>query len=562
MSARRTIAVVAPLLLLVCAVLVYRRFEVWLSLGFVSAAVVVSAILGPNPNLERLFRRVLAPGAVASILLAVQLYGPVFGWLGFGAAHGTDGAVETALSPQDELGVVLVALALSSAIVLILLAIIFFVASQMLTEWVEAVDPTTKPAAAGRLLRDLYLGFNKAVLMVREGKFETTRPGADGLMQKIGGPGTLIVHHGNAAVLERGGKFTRIARCGITQLALFERIRAPLDLQVQQRTISVNDVYTRDGVPLSIDLDLRYQICQTEPPPPEPALRHRHRMLRWLRALTIQSFPKPRRRRVNEFFTAVQRDATTIGSTVSTAYSNSVAWLKGSGKPPSVPQDLFSVSDGDLLGAVYKTDNWHTSLHNAARNFVRDILGARTFDTIFEWNEASNEMLPRSAIRETLVGRLNRRTIEEQWGMVILSCDITSLTVPAAARKRMLERWEADWEVRTATAQKQATITRGEADAAAASAQEAARARASAQMVAAITGLLRDPDTKISNEQLDRIIRLRLIDAMEKMAGEHVSGMMFPGNLLDILGVGDVLPKAPEGGASDTPPPPPDPVAQ
>ena len=82
----------------------------------------------------------------------------------------------------------------------------------------------------------------------------------DALVEKIGGPATLIVYADSAVVLEQAGRLTRIFRGPQTlKLKPFERVGDTLDLRPQNWPFEVN-VRTRDGIPIKYEANVQFQI--------------------------------------------------------------------------------------------------------------------------------------------------------------------------------------------------------------------------------------------------------------------------------------------------------------
>jgi len=119
----------------------------------------------------------------------------------------------------------------------------------------------------------------------------------------------------------------------------------------------------------------------------------------------------------------------------------------------------------------------------------------------------------------------------------------------------LLSKWLADWEVKVATSKKQATIAEGEAEAAALSAQETARARAQMQMINTITQAIAEMRKVGTPSDVQSVIALRLIEALEKMATEHTTGFFLPVELLQMLAVGQVTTSGTTPAAGGTPSP-------
>jgi len=122
-------------------------------------------------------------------------------------------------------------------------------------------------------------------------------------------------------------------------------------------------------------------------------------------------------------------------------------------------------------------------------------------------------------------------------------------------RDQLLSKWLADWEVKVATSKKQATIAEGEAEAAALSAQETARARAQMQMINTITQAIAEMRKVGTPSDVQSVIALRLIEALEKMATEHTTGFFLPVELLQMLAVGQVTTSGTTPAAGGTPSP-------
>ncbi len=97
-------------------------------------------------------------------------------------------------------------------------------------------------------------------LIIREGKIIF----GEDILKKIGGPGGLVIHQDTAVVLEQGGKLTRVIRGpGFPHLAPFEKVWDVLDLRPQRWVFPVSAI-TYDGIPITYDADVRFQIGDTE----------------------------------------------------------------------------------------------------------------------------------------------------------------------------------------------------------------------------------------------------------------------------------------------------------
>lgn len=106
-------------------------------------------------------------------------------------------------------------------------------------------------------------------LTVREGQIDHKYQGT--LMTDLGGPGIVVIFSDSAVVLERFGRFIRLAGPGTIFLRRFERIREVLDLRPQERTAQVRAL-TKEGLPVETEVQVRFQLARDRnkpfPPPP------------------------------------------------------------------------------------------------------------------------------------------------------------------------------------------------------------------------------------------------------------------------------------------------------
>jgi regulator of protease activity HflC (stomatin/prohibitin superfamily) len=379
-------------------------------------------------------------------------------------------------------------------------------------EWITTLDPDIDEKEARTFLRNLFLELNYPIMIVDDGEVKTTRgagpSGPGGLLMRLGGPGLLFANHGNAVALERAGKFSRVARSGVTFLGSYERPRSVVDLRPQGNTnLPVEEVYTRDGVILSFNLGVFYQIRRAQQLP---------------RAVTSPGVQPPR--------VPVVAAEETLGQ----ADFYELAMQAGTSVVPPREGDQFPVADQDVINAVYGISSWQGATEAVAAYMLRDVIAERNLDDIYQFEQG--KLLPRKEIREEVMRRLNEVTTES-WGTEVTWVDIGTVNIPSQVRDQLLSKWLADWEGKVQMSRKQATIARGEAEAAALSAQETARARAQMQMITTITQAFQEMEKLGASSEIEHIIALRLIEALEKLATEHATGIFFPTELLEIMGV-------------------------
>ncbi|HEY88286.1 MAG TPA: hypothetical protein G4N98_00945 [Thermoflexia bacterium] len=129
---------------------------------------------------------------------------------------------------------------------------------QMAVHFVRAFyQVKTSDAAAGFLFRRVFGQLSMRPFVVVKGGQVTL---GDALVEKIGGPATLIVYADSAVVLEQAGRLTRIFRGPETlKLKPFERIWDTLDLRPQSWPFEVN-ARTKDGIPIKYEANVQFQI--------------------------------------------------------------------------------------------------------------------------------------------------------------------------------------------------------------------------------------------------------------------------------------------------------------
>ncbi len=111
---------------------------------------------------------------------------------------------------------------------------------------------------ARRVLISILLNVNYPYMVIKDGEEKETKP--QGILSRLGGPGLVIIHPNSAVVFERGDKLTKVELGGFVTTERFERPGKIIDLRPQSANQLVEDVLTKDGVPLKIELRIFYQI--------------------------------------------------------------------------------------------------------------------------------------------------------------------------------------------------------------------------------------------------------------------------------------------------------------
>ena len=98
----------------------------------------------------------------------------------------------------------------------------------------------------------------------------TITKGEDSIVATTGGPGNVIVYNDSAVVLEKDGRLTRVEGSGYVKLEPFERIFGIIDLRPKRWVVTV-EAMTKDGIPISWDAEIHYQIVDNGQEPSEDA---------------------------------------------------------------------------------------------------------------------------------------------------------------------------------------------------------------------------------------------------------------------------------------------------
>jgi hypothetical protein len=84
-------------------------------------------------------------------------------------------------------------------------------------------------------------------------------PAEDKILTRLGGPGHLVVYNDSAVVLEQGGRLTKVVGAGFPHLERFEKVFEVIDLR-PKRWVNTVTAMTREGIPISWDAEVHYQI--------------------------------------------------------------------------------------------------------------------------------------------------------------------------------------------------------------------------------------------------------------------------------------------------------------
>ncbi len=268
------------------------------------------------------------------------------------------------------------------------------------TEWILALGESmgVNRNLAWRLLFSLVLRINKPYIIVEDGERKVTKPA--GILETIGGPGLVVVRPFNAIVCEQSGQVSKIVGAGVTTLEKFEFIKAALSLRSKWECFELEDVMTKDNVPLLVRGGVSFRIMDAT-----TAREHRD-----------QADPVVRR------------------------------WREIVGEPD------YPVHQWTLYKAVYgvsesKDWDWIQQAKGVAGAQVRVAISQYRLDEIFIVDEQLRVAM-RAPIAKTIADKAtdaaNKLTID--WGVNTNLLVIDYLEMPAKVQEDFLERWRSPWK--------------------------------------------------------------------------------------------------------------------
>jgi len=224
---------------------------------------------------------------------------------------------------------------------------------------------------------------------------------------KMGGPGILLVGKGSAVLLERQKGQFRVVGPGSYFIDRADRVRGTVDLRLQRGEYELDDVFTRDGIPLHIKFTVLYRIIQSE-----------------------------------EMLIKQGRYEPDLGAVIR-ALLSARDWM-------AQTEIVARARLRDTI-AEYRLDDLHAAFPQEG------VSEQESFQT------------PRVPLQEELETRLNEEA--KDWGVEIARVTLDDIRMPEEVNKQMLEAWGAHWQdiVKSQEAETEAraakTRARGQADA-------------------------------------------------------------------------------------------------
>ncbi len=190
----------------------------------------------------------------------------------------------------------------------------------------------------------------------------------------------------------------------------------------------------------------------------------------------------------------------------------------------------FAYTEQKLLDGVWSPGgaDWRNTVKSIADGAVRDVVGRHDLEELMPMSDTN-----RTAFREDLRQVINKTTFGAL-GVQTTSVDIGPMKVPDEARKRLMEKWLADWDIKIANSERQATIVRGEADAVLLKVKEVAWAEAQREIIQKVTEAFREVGVTGSG-QIGYVVALRTLETLEKMAADPATKILLPNEILSQL---------------------------
>jgi regulator of protease activity HflC (stomatin/prohibitin superfamily) len=178
--------------------------------------------------------------------------------------------------------------------------------------------------------------------------------------------------------------------------------------------------------------------------------------------------------------------------------------------------------------------DWRGGVRSVGDSAVRDVVGRYDLEQLAPMSENF-----RVRFKNDLKQAINKVTLDAM-GVRVVAVDIGKVKIPDEARRRLMEKWLADWSVRIAQSEREALIRKGEAEAVILKVKEVAWAQAQKQVIEEITAGLQSING--SGREAVYVIALRTLDAMEKMAGDPATKILLsPEMFMQLRGLRDML---------------------
>ena len=265
------------------------------------------------------------------------------------------------------------------------------------SEWLLAMRETFGVTRwqALRLLISMVLNVSYPYYLIEDGEMTLVKP--KGVLDRLGGPGVAVIKPYNAVVFERAGKITRIEGPDMFMTKLFEFAKHIIDLRPQWESFPVEEVLTKDKVPLHIECGLGYRIESREQ--------------------TAERGEDPREVVEGRRFPGII-----------------------SGEYPVYKRTIFKAAYGPA-------GDWKFTTKGATITKLREVVSEFELQDIYRRDEQGREFI----LAE--IGRMTKERVVEiahYWGVRVNTVNIDTIEVSEAVREQVWKMWGAEYARKTA----------------------------------------------------------------------------------------------------------------
>jgi len=185
-----------------------------------------------------------------------------------------------------------------------------------------------------------------------------------------------------------------------------------------------------------------------------------------------------------------------------------------------VKEGAFAYNEASLRRDVWSPGggDWRGGVRSVGDSAVRDVVGRYDLEQLVPMSENF-----RLRFKNDLKQAINKVT-RGAMGVEVVAVDIGKVKIPEEAKRRLMEKWLADWAVRIAQSEREALIRKGEAEAVILKIKEVAWAQAQKRVIEEIASSFQNIGA--SGKEAVYVIALRALDTMEKMAGDPATKIL------------------------------------
>jgi len=339
------------------------------------------------------------------------------------------------------------------------------------SEWLLAMRETfgVTRRQALRLLISLVLNVNYPYYLIENGKMTKVKP--EGVLDRLGGPGVAVIKPYNAVVFERAGKITRIEGPDMFMTKLFEFVKHIIDLRPQWESFPVEEVLTKDKVPLRIKCGLGYRIESRD----QTAKREREEEEKRQKAKENHEVERRQEAKEHREVAGHQevedrqetKDRQEEEHQEAKERQEVAEWRRF----PGIISGDYPVYKRTIFKAAYgPADDWKLTTRGATITQLRKVVAEFELRDIYRLDEQGEEptsdkqgeeLVPGKQVKEFALAEIGRRTkeavvgIAHHWGVRVGTVNVDTVTVDTiemseAVREQVWKMWGAEYARRSA----------------------------------------------------------------------------------------------------------------